>query len=228
MIAAAETFDGTWPFKARYSTRAGFAQHYVDEGPADGMGQGRDDGPVVLVHGEPTWGYLWRHLITSLARYYRVIVPDHMGFGKSADPAGRSYLAAEHIANLTSLLAGELDLRDITLVLHDWGGPIGTGFALRQPERIRRIVAVNTVLPLGLPGQDQAQAANLEASAWFRWARQAAADGSLEEVLGNDGHTVAHLMLTPQTITRPQVITPAWLRAYSAQAGGSPPAPPNS
>ncbi len=69
MIAADETFNGTWPFAANYSTAAGFQQHYVDEGPRDGE-------VVVCLHGEPTWGYLYRNFIPPLARDYRVVVPD--------------------------------------------------------------------------------------------------------------------------------------------------------
>lgn len=131
MIEAAETFDGTWPFAPQFTDSAGFRQHFVDIGPRDGE-------PVVLLHGEPTWGYLWRHLIGPLSRSRRVIVPDHMGFGKSAMPAERGYLAEEHIDNLDTLLVGELGLTGITLVMHDWGGPIGTGFALRHPDRVTR------------------------------------------------------------------------------------------
>ncbi|MEU0464848.1 alpha/beta fold hydrolase [Amycolatopsis sp. NPDC006131] len=208
MIPEQETFDGTWPFRACYTEAAGFRQHFVDEGPRTGPA-------IVLLHGEPTWGYLWRHLIDPLSRTHRVVVPDHMGFGKSATPADRGYLAGEHVANLEALLVGELDLDRITLVLHDWGGPIGTGFALRHPERIERIVATNTVLPLGLPGYDELMAGNLADSAWFQWAGAAQAEGRLEEVLGNAGHTVTHLMLALQTITRPENVTPTWIRAYS-------------
>jgi pimeloyl-ACP methyl ester carboxylesterase len=207
VISDAETFDDTWPFKARFSERAGFVQHYVDEG---GAGE-----PIVLLHGEPTWGYLWRHLIGPLSTNRRVVVPDHMGFGKSGDPQDRTYHATEHVANLTSLLVDELDLRDIMLVMHDWGGPIGTGFALAHPDRVNRVVAVNTFLPMGLPEQATAIIANFE-SPWFTWAMRAQADGTLEQVLGNAGHTVAHLMLSLQTITHPAVMTDAWVRAYSA------------
>ncbi|GAA3680243.1 alpha/beta fold hydrolase [Nonomuraea antimicrobica] len=210
MIPEHETFDGTWPYRARYCQAAGFRQHYVDEGPHEG---GEN---LVLLHGEPTWGYLWRHLIGPLSARHRVVVPDHMGFGKSETPADRTYLAGEHVDNLEALLVGRLDLHDITLVLHDWGGPIGAGFALRHPDRVTRVLATNTVLPLGLPGYAELMDGNHDDSLWFRWARAAQADGTLEELLGNAGNTVAHLMLTLQTITRPEVITPAWLRAYSA------------
>ncbi len=88
MIAADETFDGTWPYLARFNEAAGFRQHYVDEGPE------RPDQRLVMVHGEPTWGYEWRHLIEPLSRHHRVVVPDHMGFGKSETPQDHSYDAA--------------------------------------------------------------------------------------------------------------------------------------
>jgi cis-3-alkyl-4-acyloxetan-2-one decarboxylase len=203
MIARDETFDGTWPFAAHFSRRAGFMQHYVDEGAG---------GSIVLLHGEPTWGYLWRHLIGPLSTTHRVVVPDHMGFGKSADPRDRTYHAGEHVDNLCSLLVGELDLTDITLVMHDWGGPIGIGFALEHPERVSRLVAVNTFVPLGLPDQIAPMVGNLD-SAWFTWARKAHNNGSLAHILGNARHTVTHLMLELQTIARPENMTPTWVRA---------------
>jgi haloalkane dehalogenase len=84
MIPADETFDGTWPFEPNFSEAAGFRQHYVDEGPRDGE-------VVICLHGEPTWGYLYRNFIPPLAERYRVIVPDHMGFGKSETPQDRVY-----------------------------------------------------------------------------------------------------------------------------------------
>ncbi|CAM4207355.1 alpha/beta fold hydrolase [Nocardia ninae] len=210
MIPSAETFDGTWPYRARYSEAAGFRQHYVDEGPPDA------DETLVLLHGQPTWGYLWRNLIDPLARKRRVVVPDHMGFGKSATPADSDYLAREHVDNLEKLLVNVLDLHRITLVLHDWGGPIGAGFGLRHPDRIDRIIAINTVLPLGAPGYGELMAGNHADSAWFRWAAVAEADGTLTEVLGNAGNTVTHLMLALQTIARPEIVTPTWVRAYAS------------
>lgn len=144
MIAAEETFDGTWPLSARFNEAAGFREHYVDEGPEQ---------TIVMLHGEPMRGYEWRHLIGPPVRHHRVVVPDHMGFGKSETPQDRSYDAREHNLYLESLRVDTLDLSDITLV-RDWGGPIGTGFALRHPDRISRIFAVNTVLPLAAGIED--------------------------------------------------------------------------
>ena len=79
MVPLDETYDGTFPFDPHTFDGHGFVQHYVDEGS-------RDAEPIVLLHGEPTWGYLYRHMIGPLSEHYRVVVPDHMGFGKSDTP----------------------------------------------------------------------------------------------------------------------------------------------
>ena len=111
MIPAGETFDGTWPFGPHFFEGAGFRQHYVDEGEGE---------PIICLHGEPTWGYLYRHMIGPLAAANRLVVPDHMGFGKSETPLDRTYTLQTHTENLTALIA-HLDLTDITLVMQDWG-----------------------------------------------------------------------------------------------------------
>jgi pimeloyl-ACP methyl ester carboxylesterase len=138
-----ETFAGSYPFAPHYHETNGFAMHFVDEGAGE---------PIVLVHGDPTWSYLYRAFIPALARYRRCIAPDHMGMGKSG--AARElypYRLAHHIANLESLLLG-LDLWDATLVLHDWGGPVGLGVAIRHPQRIKRLVLMNTWARAPWPG----------------------------------------------------------------------------
>ncbi len=130
-----ETFEGLYPFTPHYYSHHGMDMHYVDEGSGE---------PVVMVHGDPTWGFLYRNFIPPLSQHYRCIVPDQMGMGKSAVPQERSlYRLEQHCANLEALLL-HLDVRDITLVLHDWGGPVGLGFATRHPERIKRLVLMNT------------------------------------------------------------------------------------
>lgn len=130
-----ETFGGAFPFTPHYHSLDSFTMHYVDEGSGD---------PVVMLHGDPTWGYLYRNFIPSLSQHYRCVVPDHMGMGKSDVPQDRSlYTLHHHIAHLESLLL-RLDLYSITLVLHDWGGPVGLGFATRYPQRIKRLVILNT------------------------------------------------------------------------------------
>ncbi|HEV2582875.1 MAG TPA: alpha/beta fold hydrolase [Ktedonobacteraceae bacterium] len=130
-----ETFEGTFPFAPHYYSAGDFDMHYVDEGSGE---------PVVMLHGDPTWGYLYRNFISPLSRRARCIVPDHMGMGKSSVPPERGrYRLEQHCANLEALLL-HLDLRDITLVLHDWGGPVALGFAIQHPDRIKRLVLTNT------------------------------------------------------------------------------------
>ncbi len=130
-----ETFGGTFPFAPRFSGAGGFDMHYIDEGEGE---------PVLMLHGDPTWGYLWREFIPALSAGRRVIVPDHMGMGKSDAPEGPyPYRLGRHIDNLEALVLS-LGLSDITLVVHDWGGPVGLGFAVRRPELIKRLVLTNT------------------------------------------------------------------------------------
>ncbi|MFX0069981.1 MAG: alpha/beta fold hydrolase [Candidatus Hermodarchaeota archaeon] len=129
-----ETFENTFPFKPNFKTINGFEMHFVDEG----KGQ-----PIICLHGMPTWGYLYRNFIKTLSNNYRVIVPDQMGFGKSDVPQNKKYLLNQHINNTTQLII-DLDLKDITLVVQDWGGPIGLGFAVDYPERVKRLVIMNT------------------------------------------------------------------------------------
>lgn len=141
-------FGGTFPFEARYLTVGDVRLHYVDEGPRDGA-------PICMLHGNPTWSYMYRRPIASLsAGGHRCVALDHMGFGRSDKPADtRRYRLAEHVENAVGVL-DQLDLRDVTLVLHDWGGPIGLGAAVERPDRIRAIVAMNTwawELPSFLP-----------------------------------------------------------------------------
>ena len=138
-----ETFDGTFPFAPHYHTVDGVRLHFIDEGSGE---------PVLLLHGDPTWGYLYRNFVAALARRHRCIVPDHMGMGKSETPASSyPYRLGHHVANLEALLVG-LDLRHITLVLHDWGGPVGLGAAIRHPRRIKRLVLMNTWASAPWPG----------------------------------------------------------------------------
>jgi haloalkane dehalogenase len=114
--------------------------HYVDEGPADG--------PVaLLLHGQPTWSYLYRTVVPALvAQGVRVVAPDNIGFGRSDKPARPTdHTFARHIEWMRSLVTG-LDLRDVTLVAQDWGGPIGFSVLAAEPERFAAVVAANTIL----------------------------------------------------------------------------------
>lgn len=110
--------------------------HYEDEGP-------RWAETLLCLHGNPTWSFFYRGLVAGLCDRWRLVVPDHLGCGHSDKPLGWSYRLADHVANLERLVLA-LDLREITLVLHDWGGAIGMGFARRHPERIARLVILNT------------------------------------------------------------------------------------
>jgi len=125
-----------FPFAERFFDADGGRMHYVDEGQGE---------PILFVHGTPTWSFLYRHLIADLARDHRCVAPDNIGFGLSAKPPGWSYSVAAHAGNLASLV-DRLGLRDITLVVHDLGGPIGLSLALERPELVRRLVIFNTTL----------------------------------------------------------------------------------
>jgi haloalkane dehalogenase len=118
--------------------------HHLDEGPADGS-------VVLCLHGEPSWSYLYRHMIPVLtAAGHRVVAPDLVGFGRSDKPTERTdYTYARHVAWLTSHVLDELDLRDITLVCQDWGGLLGLRLVAAAPDRFARVVAANTFLPTG-------------------------------------------------------------------------------
>ncbi|MFK0165940.1 alpha/beta fold hydrolase [Rhizobium sp. NPDC090279] len=205
MIPSDATFAGTFPFAPHFTEAPGFRMHYVDEGP-------RDSEVILCLHGEPTWGYLFRHLISTLSRTHRVVVPDQMGFGKSETPAARSYWLQDHIANLETFVEA-LDLTDITLVMHDFGGPVGMGFAARHPHRIRRIISTNGPTPFGQPDSMDRGLANAAVSPWFQWIIKAEADGTLEPVLSNLGFSILST-LKLNGFENNAVIDDAWLDAY--------------
>jgi haloalkane dehalogenase len=138
-----DTFGGTFPFVPHYWDLGHFRMHYVDEGRGE---------PLVLLHGDPTWGYLYRSFIPPLAQGFRCVVPDHMGMGKSGVPAAPyPYQLRHHVANVEALLLA-LDLQHLTLILHDWGGPVGFGFAIRHPTRVKRLILMNTWAFASWPG----------------------------------------------------------------------------
>ena len=203
MIPASEDFDGTWPFAPRYCEAAGFKQHYIDEGT------GR---PVVLLHGQPTWGYIYRRFVGPVARTHRVIVPDHMGFGKSETPLGRTYTLRTHVENLAALI-DSLDLRDITLVMQDWGGPIGIGYTVRHPERIHSLVLMNTVFGYGAAGRRDLP--NPLETPWFRWIREGMETGRTEAVLSQLGSTILSVMQIVG-LERLDRVDATFIRAYAA------------
>lgn len=132
-----------YPFAPRYVEVDGLRVHYVDEGP-------RDAAPVLCLHGEPSWSYLYRKMIPILAGAgQRVVAPDLVGFGRSDKPTRRAdYTYARHVAWMRDVMEA-LDLRDITLVGQDWGGLIGLRLAAEHTGRFARIVTANTFLPTG-------------------------------------------------------------------------------
>ena len=132
-----------YPFTPHYIEVEGVRIHYLDEGPADAA-------PVLLMHGEPSWSFLYRKMIPPLtAAGHRVIAPDLVGFGRSDKPAVREdYTYQRHVDWMTGLLTG-LNLRDVTLFGQDWGGLIGLRLAAENEERFGRIIAANTFLPTG-------------------------------------------------------------------------------
>ena len=113
----------------------GYAMHYVDEGEGE---------PILLLHGEPTWSYLWRNVIPQLPG--RKVAPDLIGFGRSDKPEEIGWYSYDrHVASVVALVE-HLDLRALTLVVHDWGGPIGLRFAVEHPDRVARLVVLNTAI----------------------------------------------------------------------------------
>lgn len=126
--------ENIYPFVARKTAIQGNSISFLDQG------RGR---AVVLLHGNPTWSFYYRNLTLLLQKNYRVIVPDHMGCGLSDKPQNFPYTLKTHIDNLEFLLA-DLKIEKFSLVIHDWGGAIGMGLAVRCPERVEAIVVLNT------------------------------------------------------------------------------------
>jgi haloalkane dehalogenase len=130
-----------FPFQSSYADYDGLRLAYLDEGEGE---------PVVFFHGEPTWSFLWRHVLGPVRDAgHRCIAPDLPGFGRSDKPSDMGWYSYDrHTDAVTSLLDG-LDVRGATIVVHDWGGPIGLRFAVENPERVARIVILDTGLFTG-------------------------------------------------------------------------------
>jgi len=142
-----------YPFEHYYASVQGLRLHYLDEGSSDAF-------PIIMLHGNPTWSFYYRRLVSTLRDQYRCVVPDHIGMGLSDKPTDNKYqfTLKQRVDDLEALL-DQLNInKDITLVLHDWGGMIGMAYAARYPDRIKRLVILNTSafhLPTGktLPWQ---------------------------------------------------------------------------
>ncbi len=126
-----------YPFASRWFSRNGLRQHYLDEGTGD---------PVLMLHGNPSWSYYYRHLIRSLRGSHRCIVPDHIGMGWSdkPPPSRYNYHLSQRVDDLDALLQHLGNPSKLTLVLHDWGGMIGMAWACRHPQLVKRLVILNT------------------------------------------------------------------------------------
>lgn len=139
---AESRFDGLakYPFAARYAELHGLRMHYVDEGTAT-------QGTMLLLHGEPTWSYLYRNVIPSLVGAgFRVVAPDMIGFGKSDKVTDPDWYTLDSHAAMLRALIEHLDLQDVTIVCQDWGGPYGLVNVADMPERFARLVILNTWL----------------------------------------------------------------------------------
>ncbi len=136
ILELAPSIREKWPFAPRYARVNGWRMHYVDEGDGD---------PVLLLHGNPTWGFLYRDVIRPLVQSgRRIIVPDMIGFGLSEKPTREhAHTLDGHTANLVSLVR-QLGLTRVTVVCHDWGGPTGLSFAMSNPDRVRALVVMST------------------------------------------------------------------------------------
>lgn len=132
-------FGGRFPFKTQYHEHEdGVRQAYLDEGPRNGPAT------FLLCHGNPTWSYEWRDFVLPLAERFRVVVPDHVGFGRSDKPTDPAYYTLEkHIQNLEALVTG-LKLKNVVPAIHDWGGPIGMGYATSHAQDVAGVAVLNT------------------------------------------------------------------------------------
>ena len=140
-----EAFAGLpdYPFAPNWLDQDGLRMHYVDEG-------GRDAPPVLLLHGEPTWSFLWRKVVPRVtAAGRRAIAPDLLGFGRSDKPTDQAWHSYDRHVEAVARLVRELDLRNLVLVVHDWGGPIGLRVAVENEERVDRLVILDTGVGAG-------------------------------------------------------------------------------
>ena len=202
MINANETFEGTWPFAPKYFYGNGFQQHYVDEGSKSAE-------TIICLHGEPTWGYIYRNFIPQLSDKYRIIVPDMMGFGKSETPQNKEYTLKTHVENLGNLIE-YLDLKSITFVGHDWGGPITGAYAIRNLDRVKGFILINTLF--GYSKEERPKTL----TPWFKWIKNHYEAGTLNGILGELSSTFLSVMKIPN-FTNNKIIDDNWLNAYSSQ-----------
>ncbi len=131
------SWQAEYPFESRYIERSGTKLHYIDEGPRESSQS------IVCVHGNPTWSFYYRSIISHFRSQYRSLAIDHIGCGLSDKPQKYDYCLATHTSNLVEWM-DRLDLKNIVLVVHDWGGAIGLGAAVARPERVAKLLILNT------------------------------------------------------------------------------------
>jgi haloalkane dehalogenase len=139
-----ERFEGLpgYAWDPRYAEVDGLRLHYVEEGEGD---------PVLLLHGEPTWSFLYRKLIPPLAGVARAVAVDYPGFGRSDKPTDRAWYSYDRHSEVLRRFVEQLDLQRLTVVCQDWGGPLGLRLAVEHPERVERLVVMNTGIFSGRP-----------------------------------------------------------------------------
>ena len=140
---ANDIWQQEYPYESKFFDQNGIQQHYVDEGQGE---------PILMVHGNPTWSFYYRHLLAEFRETHRVIAVDHVGCGLSDKPQKYRYRLHQHVDNLKRIV-NHLKLEDTTLVVHDWGGPIGLGMYIHLVHRFKKIVLLNTgaFIPKSIP-----------------------------------------------------------------------------
>ena len=132
-------------FEPHYLELDGLRMHYLDVGVGD---------PVLLLHGEPTWSFLYRKVIPELRAGHRCLAPDYFGFGRSDKPTDRGWYSYDRHAESIAAFVRHHDLRRLTVVVQDWGGPIGFRLCVDEPERVSRLVVLNTGIGARAPSEE--------------------------------------------------------------------------
>ena len=190
-LGGSDQVDRTvYPFMSRWLQLSAGRMHYVDEGQGESL---------LFVHGTPTWSFEWRHLIRAFAPTHRCLAPDHLGFGLSDRPRNFSYTPEAHAENLARF-ADTLKLDRYTLIVHDYGGPIGLPLCLRHPERVTRLVLLNTWMWSFAGDRDMQSKARLAGSRLGRWLYRRA--------------NLSLRVITPQAYADKRKLTPQIHRQY--------------
>ena len=201
MIDEFQTFNGKWPFKPNFFYGNGFKQHYVDEGD-------HNNKTIICLHGQPTWGYLYRNFVKELSKNFRVIVPDHMGFGKSETPLDKDYTLKTHVENLSNLIES-LKINNLYFVGQDWGGPIMGAYALKNIEKVSGFFLINTIFGYSRVEKPKS------ITQWFSWVKKHHDEGTLEGILGELSSTILSVMKIIN-FTNNKVIDDNWINAYAS------------